>query len=86
MFNIFSKKKSKTTTKQKVVKGFIVPKHMIKEFKTKKFDPKKFEPEVHSFTIHYRDTKTGEIHEIDLYDNEAFDKMKSNKHAQLIFK
>ena len=86
MFNIFGKKKITETSKQKVFKGYIVPKHMTKKFKSKKFESKTFEPKQHSFVLNYRDTKTGEFYTIDLYDDEAYNKMMSNKHAQLIFK
>ena len=86
MFNIFTKKKNKEVTKQNKIRGYIVPKHFVKEFKYKMFEPKKFEPEVHKFMMKYRDTKTGEVFEIDLYDHEAYNKMMSNKNAQILFK
>lgn len=85
MFTIFGKKKSKETTNRDKIKGYIVPKHMGKNFTPKRFEPKTFEPEKHSFMVKYRDTTTGEIFEIDLYDDEAFDKMMSSKKAQIIF-
>ena len=90
MFNIFGKKKAEVHTNQREVRGYIVPKTQIKKFEPKRFEPKRFEPkkfdpEKQYFKIKYRDTKTGEIFTIDLYDDEAFEKMMSNRHAQILF-
>ena len=85
MSNIFTKKKSEEHVKRKEIRGYIVPKTMVKKFESKKFEPKKFEPERPSFKLKYRDTKTGEIFTIDLYDEAAYDKMMNNGHAQLLF-
>lgn len=85
MFNIFGKKKSETITNQREVRGYIVPKTQIKKFEPKRFEPKKFDPERQYFKIRYRDTKTGEIFTIDLYNDEAYEKMMSNRHAQILF-
>jgi len=85
MFNIFGKKKAEVHTNQREVRGYIVPKTQVKKFEPRKFEPKKFDPEKHYFKIKYRDTKTGEIFTIDLYDDEAYEKMMSNRHAQILF-
>lgn len=86
MFNIFGKKKNKESTNHKEIRGYIVPKTMVKKFEPKKFEPKKFEAEKDYFKINYKDTKTGEIFTINLYDDAAFDKMMSNGHAQILFR
>ena len=95
MFNTFIKKKSKEKKTNNEIRGYIVPKTMVKKFEPKKFEPKKFELEKFEFTkfepkrnyfkIKYRDIKTGEIFVIDMNDDEAYDKMMNNQNAQMIF-
>lgn len=51
------------------VKKYGMPAVNIKKFEPKKFEPRPFDP----FMLKFRYDDTGEIHEIDMRDDKAFD-------------
>lgn len=54
----------------------------VKRFEPKKFEPAPFDP----MTFTFRNTMTGEVHEVVYGDDRTFNKYMNNRYMQLIFK
>lgn len=86
MFNIFKKKAKKTDIDEMGIARTKVSRVEVKRFEPERIEVKKFEPKrFNPFELKYRDTETGEIHIIDTRDDEAFDRVMSNRNNQIIF-
>lgn len=78
MFNIFNVlKKAKTTKREPAVSREEVEKPRVETV-----EPKEAKP---WYMTRYIDTETGEMHEFDSRDFEAFDKVMSKKTNKIIF-
>lgn len=64
-----------------------IPTVKAQKVEVKRFEPKKFEPAGHDpMTFTFRNTMTGELHEVAYGDQRVFDKYMNNRYMQLVFK